>query len=254
MSLCQLHWFSQVLAKQVAAYVLLPDVGRPPFATFYLLHGLSDDHTIWLRRTRVEWYVRDLPMIVVMPDGFRGFYTDNADGPAYGRYIGQELPAFIERNLPARSSRSARCIGGLSMGGYGALRTALAYPARFASATSHSGPLLLGQIAPGSRPSPMSSSEWLRIFGPSPAGTHHDLLHLARVARRGGRLPKLRLDCGTEDALIEDNRSMHRQFTSAGIAHEYAEYPGGHTWDYWDQHVREAVEFHAKNLKLRRGG
>ena len=118
----------------------------------------------------------------------------------------------------------------------------------------HSGPLLLGQIAPASRPSPMNTSEWMRIFGPAPAGTHHDLLHLARRAARRGRLPRLRLDCGAEDGLIEDNRSMHEQFTRSGIAHEYAEYPGGHTWDYWDQHVREAVEFHAKNLKLRRGG
>src|SRR5947208_5810022 len=68
MSLCEVHWKSEVLRKQVGTYVILPDVGRPPFPTFYLLHGLSDDHTAWLRRTRIEWYVRELPLIVVMPD------------------------------------------------------------------------------------------------------------------------------------------------------------------------------------------
>ena len=51
MSLCDLHWSSQVLGKHVGTYVYVPDDATPPFATFYLLHGLSDDYTIWLRRT-----------------------------------------------------------------------------------------------------------------------------------------------------------------------------------------------------------
>src|SRR5437016_4040457 len=101
MALCEVHWQSNVLRKKLGMYVVLPDVGSPPFATFYLLHGLSDDYTTWMRRTRIEWYVRDLPLIVVMPDGFRGFYTDNDQGPAFARYVGEELPAFVERNFPA---------------------------------------------------------------------------------------------------------------------------------------------------------
>src|SRR3954469_4028402 len=91
MPLCDVHWFSNVLQKHVGMNVILPDGGKPPFATYYLLHGLSDDYTGWLRRTRIESYVRELPLIVVMPDGFRGFYTDNADGPAYAKYITEEL-------------------------------------------------------------------------------------------------------------------------------------------------------------------
>src|SRR3954447_26011890 len=98
MALCEVHWQSQVLRKKLGTYVILPDVGEPPFRTFYLLHGLSDDHTTWLRRTRIEWYVRDLPLIVVMPDGFRGFYTDNHAGPAFARYTAKDLVAFVDRN------------------------------------------------------------------------------------------------------------------------------------------------------------
>src|SRR5690606_26525573 len=138
------HWTSKTLGKQVGSFVILPERGKPPFATFYLLHGLSDDYTIWQRRTSIERYVADLPLIVVMPDGFRGFYTKNEVGPDYATYIGQELPDFIERNFPARPARAARCIGGLSMGGYGALRLALGFPDRFASAHSHSGALMHG--------------------------------------------------------------------------------------------------------------
>src|SRR5438105_9695563 len=69
MSLAEINWFSQTLEKMVATSVILPDVGKPPFATYYLLHGLSDDHTAWRRRSRIEWYVRELPLIVVMADG-----------------------------------------------------------------------------------------------------------------------------------------------------------------------------------------
>src|SRR5437764_9215273 len=148
MSLAEINSFSQTLEKMVATSVILPDVGKPPFATYYLLHGLSDDHTAWRRRSRIEWYVRELPLIVVMADGARNFYTDNADGPAYAQFFARELPAFIERTCPARPDRAARCIGGLSMGGYGALRLALGFPDRFISANSHSGALLNWRFDP----------------------------------------------------------------------------------------------------------
>ena len=68
-----LHWKSDVIGKQTTAQVLLPDMGKGPFPVFYLLHGLSDDSSLWLRRSRIEWYVRELPLIVVMPDGYRSF-------------------------------------------------------------------------------------------------------------------------------------------------------------------------------------
>ena len=148
MSLIEAHWLSPSLGKRVSTNLLLPDAGKPPFPVFYLLHGLSDDHSIWLRHTRIEQYVRDLPLVVVMPDGFRGFYTNNANGPRYADYITQDLPDFVERNFPVKSTRTARCIGGLSMGGYGALRIALAHPDRYVSANSHSGAVQPGEGNP----------------------------------------------------------------------------------------------------------
>jgi putative tributyrin esterase len=212
-----------------------------------LLHGLSDDHTIWLRRTRIEWYVRELPLIVVMPNGFRGFYTNNEQGPKYGDFFANELPMFVERNFQANTTRQGRCIGGLSMGGYGALRLALAYPDKFVSANSHSGALLAGTKMRDDHP---YRDEFLRIFGPSPAGSEHDLLALARRAKGKKPFPKLRIDCGVEDYLLDANRDCHEFFEKEKIPHEYQEFPGAHDWDYWDTHVREAIDFHAKALKL----
>jgi S-formylglutathione hydrolase FrmB len=248
MALCTVNWRSEVIGKWTAMHVLLPEKAKPPFATLYLLHGMSDDYTIWLRQTRIEMYARQWPLMVVMPDGYRGFYTKNADGPDYARHFGEELLDFVERNFRARRAAAARCIGGLSMGGYGALQLALAYPHKFRSVNSHSGALLHG----AKRYDKPTEAELRRVFGRRPAGSRHDLLRLARKAAAEGHLPRIRIDCGTEDFLLADNRRFHAQLGQAGIGHEYAEFPGSHNWDYWDLHVREALAFHAKALGLKK--
>ena len=248
MALCEIHWHSTILKQKLGMNVILPETGIAPFHTFYLLHGLSDDYTTWLRRTRIEWYLRDLPLIVVMPEGFRGWYTDHEHGPAYGRYLGEEVVAFIERNFPARRERAARHIGGLSMGGYGALRTALRYPDLFGSANSHSGALFHGShdwsLKDQREDRRAFATEMLHVFGPRPEGSSHDLLALARTTQVAGLLPRIQLDCGIDDFLIEANRLFHNELVHLKIPHEYREFPGGHEWDYWDLHVQEAIRFH----------
>src|SRR4051812_29910716 len=102
MALCEIRWPSRVLQKKLATYVVVPDpgVGESPYPVYYLLHGLSDDYSAWVRRSRVEWYARELPLIIVMPDGFRGFFTNNHAGPAYATYMAEELVDLVERNFP----------------------------------------------------------------------------------------------------------------------------------------------------------
>ena len=263
MSWAQVHWRSSIIGKQTEMQVILPSVGEPPFATLYLLHGMSGDSTNWLRHSRLEWYLRNLPLMAVLPDGDRGFYTDNEAGPAYARHIGEELPAFVERNLPAKPSRGARAIGGYSMGGYGALRVALGYPDRFCSVHSHSGTLmrLNLNLSPGQarkdavlrKHPPEFVDELRRVFGRRPMGTRHDLIALVRRARRRARhqrLPRILIDCGTEDSLLEHSRDFHRRLVDENVPHTYREFPGAHDWDYWDLRIREAIAFHARNLRL----
>jgi len=252
MALCEVHWFSNVIQKQTAMYVILPDAGQGPFPVYYLLHGLSDDYTIWLRRTRVEVYATGLPLIIVMPDGYRGFYTNNYDGPAYARHIGEELPAMVERVFGARPERSARFIGGLSMGGYGALRIALGYPERFCMAISHSGAVACGHKPAEAFKDRLPAEFYRQVFGEQPAGSEHDLLHLGERAKATGVLPAIYMDCGTEDFLLGDNRWFHSELERRNIAHEYREFPGEHNWDYWDERVRDALE-RIKSVIVRSG-
>jgi S-formylglutathione hydrolase FrmB len=242
MSLCQVHRYSDLLGKHVGLYVILPEVGAGPFPTFYLLHGLSDDYTNWIRRTRIEWYARADPLIIVIPDGYRGFYTNANNGLPYARYIAEETVAFVEKMFPANPQREGRFVGGLSMGGYGAMRLALAYPQVFASANSHSGALMHGTRTP----SQTHLWEYEQIFGTALAGSDHDLLKHANAARDAGVLPRIRIDCGVDDPLLKDNRDFHDALTEMNVPHEYEEFPGGHDWDYWDLHVRDALRFHLR--------
>src|SRR5436305_36068 len=100
MALIHAQFYSPVLSKQVGLCAITPEVGAGPFPVYYLLHGFSDDYASWQRNSRIESYVSALPLIVVMPDGFHGFYCDNVAGPAYAQYLMQDVFGFVERTLP----------------------------------------------------------------------------------------------------------------------------------------------------------
>jgi S-formylglutathione hydrolase FrmB len=249
MALCELRYFSPALGKQTGCTVIVPEVGEPPYPTLYLLHGLSDDYTIWLRRTSIERYVADLPLMVVMPDGGRGFYIDAAEGFAYNTALAVELPERIERTFPARAERAGRCVAGLSMGGYGALRFALGHPDRFAAAVSHSGAVAFGHSTTGRDGKPLPP-EWVRILGKDHIGGPNDLYALAEARKKAGDLPALRIDCGVDDFLFDDNRAFHAHLEKLKVPHEYAEHPGAHTWEYWDRHIQDTLTFLVRELKI----
>jgi putative tributyrin esterase len=247
---CELKYFSPALQKATAANIILPELDHPgPFATFYLLHGLSDDHTIWERRTSIERYVANLPLIVVMPDGGRGFYTDAKEGMAWETAIVRDLVNYVDKMFPTKATRDGRCIGGLSMGGYGGIKLALKHPDLFCSANSHSGALGFAGRSFAPDPENAWNREWARVLGENPAGGPEDTHALAEKLDPARR-PVLRIDCGVDDFLIEENRAFHALLTKIGYPHEYAEFPGAHDWAYWDVHVQEALAFHARNLGI----
>jgi len=244
MPLLQVRYPSQALQKACSMHIILPEKesSNGLYPVCYLLGGLGDDDSIWERRTRIEWYVRELPLIVVMPHGDRGFYTDWVEGPAHERHIIQDVIGFVERFLPVRKERQGRVIGGLSMGGYGALKLGLKYPQLFGSIAAHSSACHVGHAYPPQMPEERRNL-LLPIFGPHPEGSDNDLFALAERIDRS-LLPAIRFDCGVDDGLLEGNRAFHRHLERLDIPHEYAEYPGAHTWDYWDVHVQEAIAFH----------
>jgi len=248
MAFSTLQFRSPALTKACSMNVILPDNHNGPFPVFYLLHGLSDDHSIWMRRTSIERYVQDLPIIVVMPDGGRSFYCNAIEGPAYESHIIQDVIGFTDRVFNTIPAREGRVIGGLSMGGYGALKLALKFPNLFCSAVSHSGALGITKVKPENVRQDMRI-EFPQIFGDTPFEGKDCLYQLAENIDKN-HLPALRIDCGMEDGLLQSNRDYHTHLTNLNIPHEYEEFPGAHTWDYWDIHVQEAIAFHRKSLGI----
>lgn len=246
MALCTLRYFSASLERMTAATLILPERLPGPFPVLYLLHGLSDDHTAWTRRTRLEHYAEGQPLIIVMPDGGRGYYTDAPGGAAYERAIVEDLVPYVDATFRTDARRAARAIGGLSMGGYGALKLALGHPHLFACATAHS----TSRALAWTHEPDTQETKFVRVFGAQPRGGPADLFALTARADPEG-LPALALDCGTEDALLPVSRRFHAHLDALGIPHQYAEHPGGHTWDYWDQRIREALHVHLQQFAAR---
>lgn len=249
---------SELLGKETSYHVILPVTGKPPFPTLYLLHGLGGDSSYWIRRSRIEWHVRKLPVVVIMPDGYRGFFVDNVEGPAFGKHIVNELLPHVEQTYNVRREREGRGIGGCSMGGYGALILSLTHPTIFGAAHSHGASLNLDAVFDSTSAEALKGhpkeflEEMRRVFGNKVRGSAGDLVLAAERAKASGIVPQISMDCGTSDPFLPGNRQLSAELTRLGIAHQYSEYEGGHDWEYYEARTPEAVRFQATALGIGR--
>jgi putative tributyrin esterase len=246
---------SAALGRSMKYRVLVPqdyDRSERRYPVLYLLHGLTGDYKDWTTRTNIAEYTGTLALIVVMPDGENQWYTNATDGSArFEDYITTDLPADVVQKYRTVNSRYGRAIAGLSMGGYGALKLALKRPAQFAVTGSFSGALgvtregeLENMIGGGTEAERMA-----KIYGPSGSDTRkqNDVFALA-AAMKPAAAPYVYIDCGTSDRLIASNREVVAALQKAGVAYEYHEIAGGHSWDYWDRRVREFLPILMKKL------
>ena len=247
----RVDFFSDALSLSTSMTVLLPQrtttqigmtgattAGPPP--VLYLLHGLSDDDTIWLRRTSIERYVAPLGLAVVMPQVHRSFYTDEHYGGGYWTFLSEELPALVGSWFNVSQRREDTFVAGLSMGGYGALKWALRQPERFAAAASLSGAVEVTGLRT-ERVRPEDPRLFDRVFGgDGPGGGSDDLLWLLDRADAAAT-PPVYLCCGTEDMLIDDNRAFADRARGAGLDLTSDFGPGEHDWAYWDVTIQDVL-------------
>ena len=169
------RFFSPALGVEKHYVVYLP----PSYATAparrypvaYYLHGLTGNEADWVSLASIDIVADSLTaggspeMIVVMPDGDDGWYTNwdeapqpyaaclvdtllNRAAPAlcvvqarYEDYIARDLVRHVDSTYRTLADRLHRGLAGLSMGGYGAVSIALEHPEVFSAAASHSGVL-----------------------------------------------------------------------------------------------------------------
>lgn len=252
MALMHIDFFSSVLGMCMQMDVILPQKatgqigiasreGGDRIPVLYLLHGMSDDHTIWQRRTSIERYAAEYNLAVVMPSVHLSWYTDMAHGYRYQTYLCEELPKIVSSFFRGISTRREDTfIAGLSMGGYGALKAALTYPERYAVAASLSGALDVVQFGES------RGSYWSDIFGPTEElpGSRHDLSALAEKNKTAGKpMPPLFLWCGTEDRLLSHSRTVRDRLSSLGYAVTYSESAGDHNWACWDEQIQRVLRW-----------
>lgn len=244
MAFIQCNFSSRSLHVGVSMNVILPEPqpDRPAdrkYPTLYLLHGLSDDHTGWMRWTSIDRYARTKEIAIVMPAVNRSFYTDMAHGYSYWTFVSEELPAVCRAMFPLSDKREDTFAAGLSMGGYGAFKLALRRPDLFAAAASMSGALDIAH----------THSHWARdfayIFGEGGQIPPEDnLFALAeRVAASDGPKPKLYQACGTEDYLYGANQNFLRHARGLGLDLHYEEGPGNHNWEFWDRYISRVLDW-----------
>jgi S-formylglutathione hydrolase FrmB len=250
MALIHCNFFSDVLGISTSMDVILPQqtvsqigmkgsITKKKYPTLYLLHGLSDDHTIWQRRTSIERYVADMGLAVVMPAVERSWYTDMATGPKFWTFISEELPSLARSFFPLSQRREDNFVAGLSMGGYGAFKLALRCPDQFAAAASLSGALNLDGCQS------TWPTEFLYIFGDKPIqGSMNDLFHVAKVCKKKARkTPRLYQWCGTSDFLYKDNLKYRDHLLKLGFKLTYEEGPGDHSWEHWDRQIQRVLKW-----------
>jgi len=255
MAFLQCDFFSEVLGLSCSMNVILPQrsvsqlgeesgASKDKYPVLWLLHGLSDDHSSWMRRTSIERYVSSLGLAVVMPAVNRSFYVDALNGPAYHTFIAEELPAIARGFFPLSDKREDNYVAGLSMGGYGAMLLGLRYPERYHLAASLSGALDIVSIYERNE-SEGRRREFHQVFGDPRqlAKSEWNLFHLLeQQVSRGIDLPHLYAVCGTEDFLYPDHLAFKQHCERLACSLDAEEASGAHDWAFWDSMIQRVLQ------------
>ncbi len=242
--------FNAFIPKEELEIPGLPPVTRPPLKALYLLHGFSGISSDWAYGARVQELSMKHNIAVVMPSGENSFYLDDTDkAELFGEYVGRELVEFTRGLFGLPLSRADTYIGGLSMGGFGAIRNGLKYHRTFGGIVALSSALIVREVSamkPGYENAIAKYEYYRRVFGEPERllGSDNDPEALVRkIELDGAAFPRIYMACGTEDFLLQENRAFHDFLASRGVAHDYREESGQHDMDFWSRHIKIAMEW-----------
>jgi putative tributyrin esterase len=241
---------SKALDRDMHYTIVLPADYRDSqrrYPVLYLLHGWAGDYTNWVKLTHLVEYSRRYPIIIVTPDARNSWYVNSATVPGdrFEDYIISDLIPEIDSHWHTLASPQHRSIAGLSMGGYGSVLFGLKHPGLFAVVGSVSGafdgPDGIESVMPDLRESID------RAYGPAGSATriNNDIYSLIEKAD-DKTAPYLFLECGSQDPLLSSNRKFVKDLSSKNVRYEYHEYPGAHSWDFWDHSLPMMLEVIAK--------
>jgi S-formylglutathione hydrolase FrmB/lysophospholipase L1-like esterase len=238
--------YSQSLNREKTFQIYFPPDATESerFPVLFVLHGAYGNYTNWVNRTNIEDLADNYRMILVFPDGGEfGWYVDSPieQDSQYESYVAVELVAEIDRLFPTIASREGRGIMGLSMGGHGALLLAAKHPDVFGSASAMSGILKITD----------DPEKWHIAGRLGELEKNRKAWKANSVWDQAKRFKKanveLLFDCGTSDTItgaIGDSRQVHERLVSMKVPHIWREMSGTHSWNYWQTHLGEHLNFH----------
>lgn len=246
---------SAALGRDVAYAVQLPPsytAGDRRYPVLHVLHGLFERPDFWEQRglpgiLEELWRTGEVPeIIVVAADGDSSFFVNGPLG-AYEDLVTRDLPTLVNATYRTVPAREGRALLGISMGGYAALRIALARPDAFRAVAAHSAMVLEAVPTAAAGAGRWHMAAFNRAFGdPVDAGLWAANDPLAWAARADpGKTPALYFDCGSSDryGLFRGNEELHRRLEARGVAHQFALRPGDHGYDYVRSALAHSLRF-----------
>ncbi len=255
MAYFRVEYYSNALRRETSFEVMIPNdprFGMPdpaegrPLRTLFLLHGFTGKAGNYVPFGLPEKY----NFAIVMPSAENSFYLNGlSTGHAFQTLVGEELVDYVRKTFRLAMKPEDTCIAGLSMGGFGALHTGLAYPQTFSKIGAMSSALIVHEVAkmqPGGGNEVANYDFYRECFGePSKLeeSDNNPETLIRKLKAAGQKIPEIYLTCGTEDFLIENNREMHRFLEAEGVPHEYHEAPGIHDMVFWTEHIQKIVRW-----------
>lgn len=232
---------SHELQMTTDIHIIIPDmdvsnINIKDRKVLYLLHGFSDNSSMWIRKTRIETYAEKTGIIVVMPNCHNSFYINDFNGANYENYVVYELRNYLHETLGLSLEKDKNFIAGLSMGGGGAMRIALKHSDKYFAVGSFSGTLLYTNKMINLFPKEMVNK--YQAFKKYLPDIEHSEINCASLLKDDIPLNVIYISCGMKDGLYFPNLEFDKIAKTKKlnfISHYNENY--SHEWEFWDQEI-----------------
>ena len=247
--------YSHCLRRSTSFEMIVPNEKRPdqpwkkdrtdePLHTLLLLHGYTGNAGSWISEELADKY----HVAIILPNGENSFWLDGlSTGHQFCTFLGEELPEYIERTFNMKINAENSGVMGLSMGGFGALHTGLAYPERYGKIGAMSSALIHHGVADmkEGEGNEVANYEYYReCFGEPKdllASRNNPETLVDELIKEGKKIPDIYMCCGTEDFLLEPNRAMHKFLEDRKVEHVYKESKGMHDMVFWNEYSEKIL-------------
>lgn len=215
------------------------------YPVVYLLHGMDGSDRQWLDLGAAGAADEVIaagaqPFLIVMPEGERGYWMDQADGgPRWGSYVADDVIRAVDQRYRTVARREGRAIGGLSMGAHGALQLSMNHPDVFSVVGAHS-------------PALRQQSQAMPYFGRGADYAARDPISLVAARPDVARRFSIWVDVGDHDRWAPGAELLHHEMSELGVPHRWHESSGEHAAAYWSAHLREYLRYYASALAAER--